>query len=52
MKTAGLQVVTLDAKALAEFRSAAENLGGDPARQDDSRPTSTTLAVREREAFR
>ena len=35
MKAAGLQVVTLDAKAIAEFRTAAEKLSAHPARRDD-----------------
>ena len=51
MKTAGLQIVTLDAKAVAEFRGAAENLG---ATQRGAMIPSDVydLAVREREAFR
>jgi TRAP-type C4-dicarboxylate transport system substrate-binding protein len=51
MKTAGLQIVTLDAKAVAEFRGAAENLG---ATQRGAMIPSDVydLAVHEREAFR
>ena len=51
MKTAGLQIMTLDAKAVAEFRAAAENLG---ATQRGAMIPSDVydLAVREREAFR
>ena len=51
MKAAGLQVVTLDAKAVGEFRAAAEKLSCDPAR--DMIPADIyDLAVRERDAFR
>jgi len=51
MKTAGLQIVTLYPKAVAEFRSAAEQLG---ATQRGAMIPSDVydLAVREREAFR
>jgi TRAP-type C4-dicarboxylate transport system substrate-binding protein len=51
MKTAGLQIVTLDSKPLAEFRVAAEQLG---ATQRGSMIPSDVydLAVRERDAFR
>lgn len=51
MKAAGLQVVTLDAKAVAEFRRAAEGLG---ATQRGAMIPSEVydLAVSEREAFR
>ena len=51
MQTAGLQITTLDAKAVAEFRAAAGNLG---ATQRGAMIPSDVydLAVREREAFR
>jgi TRAP-type transport system periplasmic protein len=51
MKTAGLQIVTLDPKAVAEFRGAAENLGA--TQRGTMIPSDVyDLAVREREAFR
>jgi TRAP-type C4-dicarboxylate transport system substrate-binding protein len=51
MKTAGLHIVTLDAKAAAEFRGAAENLGA--TQRGPMVPSEVyDLAVRERETFR
>jgi TRAP-type C4-dicarboxylate transport system substrate-binding protein len=51
MKTAGLQIVTLDPKAAAGFRSAAENLG--VSQRGAMIPADVfDLAVRERDAFR
>jgi TRAP-type C4-dicarboxylate transport system substrate-binding protein len=51
MKDAGLQIVTLDAKAAGEFRRAAEILG-ETQRGQMIPPDVYDLAVREREAFR
>ena len=51
MKDAGLQIVTLDAKAAGEFRRAAEILG-ETQRGQMIPPDAYDLAVREREAFR
>ena len=51
MKDAGLQIVTLDAKAVGEFRRAAETLGATQ-RGQMIPPDVYDLAVREREAFR
>ncbi len=51
MKTAGLQIVTLDTKAVAEFRAAAEGLGA--SQRGAMIPADAfDLAVRERGAFR
>ena len=51
MKTAGLQIMALDAKAVAEFRGAAETLGA--SQRGAMIPADVyDLAVREREAFR
>lgn len=51
MKTMGLQIVTLDPKAVAEFRGAAENLG--TSQRGAMIPADVyDVAVREREAFR
>jgi TRAP-type transport system periplasmic protein len=51
MKAAGLQVVTLDAKAIGEFRRAAEGLGA--TQRGAMIPADVyDLAVSEREAFR
>jgi TRAP-type C4-dicarboxylate transport system substrate-binding protein len=51
MKTAGLQIVTLDAKGAAEFRRAAENLAA--SQRGSMIPADVfDLAVRERETFR
>jgi len=51
MKAAGLQVVSLDAKAVAEFRRAAEGLGA--TQRGAMIPGDVyDLAVRERDAFR
>ena len=51
MKTAGLQIVTLDAKAIVEFRGAAEQLGA--SQRGAMIPADAyDLAVRERDAFR
>jgi TRAP-type C4-dicarboxylate transport system substrate-binding protein len=51
MKTAGLQIISLDAKAVADFRAAAENLGA--TQRGTMIPSDVyDLAVREREAFR
>lgn len=51
MKAAGLQIVTLDAKPLADFRGAAEKLGA--TQRGGMIPADVyDFAVREREAFR
>jgi TRAP-type C4-dicarboxylate transport system substrate-binding protein len=51
MKTAGLQIVTLDAKAAIEFRGAAENLA--VTQRGPMIPSEVfDAAVRERAAFR
>ena len=51
MKAAGLQIETLDPKAIAEFRAAAENLGA--TQRGAMIPADVyDLAVRERDAFR
>ena len=51
MKQSGLQVVALDAKALAEFRSVSENLAA--TQRGTLIPSDIyDLALREREAFR
>ena len=42
MKAAGLQVITLDANAVAEFRGRGRAAGCDPARRDDSGRRRTT----------
>ena len=51
MKTAGLQIVTLDPKAALEFRSAAENLAVTQ-RGGMIPPEVFDVALRERTAFR